>query len=161
MPMSCPEEFGVCCYGGVGIDVHIGRLLERPASPDSEPRSTIRRFSAGAADNVSSSRQQAQTDCLSSCPRVSHLIVCALCYSRSERLNAYLLSAGLAADWARSATHRCRSLKLLCICSSAKLSAKKRSAASAGRWRVSPWLRTAAISAAKASTAASTGCSDD
>jgi hypothetical protein len=51
-------------------------------------------------------------------------------------------------DPARSATHRSKSLKLLCICSSANPSVKKRSAASAGRWCVSPSRRTVAISAA-------------
>jgi ABC transporter len=49
---------------------------------------------------------------------------------------------------ARSATQRSRSLKLLCICSSANPRAKKRSAASPGRLRVRPSLRSAAISAA-------------
>src|SRR5262249_22040604 len=39
---------------------------------------------------------------------------------------------------AHSATQRSRSLKLLCICSSANPSAKKRSAASPGRLRVRP-----------------------
>ena len=49
---------------------------------------------------------------------------------------------------ALSATQRSRSLKLLCICSSANPRAKKRSAASPGRLRVRPSLRSAAISAA-------------
>jgi hypothetical protein len=66
-------------------------------------------------------------------------------HDQVDRLLSRVASLGVSAH---SATHRWRSLRLLCICSSANPSAKKHSAASPGRVRVRPSRRSAAISEA-------------
>jgi hypothetical protein len=69
-------------------------------------------------------------------------------FRSQDQSDCPLLCSAFLDDPAHSATHRSRSLKLSCICSSANPSAKKRSAASPGRLRVRPSRRSAAISAA-------------